>query len=400
MNATTILERSASATPALVRGRMVAAAPVNIVGAGVFSAAGEGLPALRRALTDPVTARPHDTAGPAPSMDGEPLPPLTVRPITDFDPARWLGGKGLRRLTRTDQLAMAACTAALEGLGEGPGSRHTGMVLGTTVGSAGAQTAFLRDTFVQERPYLVNPSDFPGTLMNSAAGKTAIKHTLTGANATVAGGPVGSVHALRFARTALMAGHVRRMLAGGVEELSVPAAWAWYRSGALRPGASLGEGSAVFALERPDPHTPRSAPVLGRLLACEVGFADPRTARSGPRAVAVRLAQVIRSALLRSGLTAEDVALVSLGAAARRGWSAVELSAVSDVFAEVPRPHWLRTDQVFGETSGASAALQLAAVLARWQDPLTSTDERAAVITSVGPDGSVGALVVTRPPVR
>ncbi|MEU3056097.1 beta-ketoacyl synthase N-terminal-like domain-containing protein [Streptomyces griseus] len=328
------------------------------------------------------------------------MPPLTVLPVVDFEAAAVLGSKGIRRLTRTDQLAMAACTLALNSLGEGPGPRHTGMVLGTTVGSAAAQGGFLRDTLVQERPYLVNPSDFPGTLMNSAAGRTAIKHALTGANATVAGGPLSSVHALRFARNALIAGHARRMLAGGVEELSAPAAWAWYRSGLLRSGASLGEGSAVFALELPGSPASGGALPLGRLLACEVGFASPHTPRSGPRAVARRLAQVIRSALLRSGLTAEDIALVSLGASARRGWSAVEQSAVTDVFAEVPRPHWLHTDHVFGETSGAGAALQLAAVLARWQDPRTSPDERAAVITSVGSDGSVGAFAVTRGPGR
>ncbi len=55
-------------------------------------------------------------------------------------------------------------------------------------------------------------------------------------------------------------------------------------------------------------------------------------------------------------------------------------------------------DLALGETYGASAALQLAAVLAHWQAPATpDRGERVAVLTSVGPDGCVGCLVVTRP---
>ncbi|MGX1670445.1 beta-ketoacyl synthase N-terminal-like domain-containing protein [Streptomyces sp. NPDC055400] len=399
MNVSPLLERPTATAPALLRGRMMAARPVNIVGAGVFSAAGPGLAALREALLHADNARGRTAAGTVSGPDGDPLPPIATRPVTGFDPASVLGSRGLKRLTRTDQLAMAASNVALAEAGEGPGTRHTGLAFGTTVGSSQAQTAFLRDTYVQERPYLVNPSDFPGTLMNSGSSKTAIRQSLTGVNATVSGGPLGSVHALRFARNALAAGHVRRMIAGGVEELSTPAAWAWYRSGLLRPGASLGEGSAAFALELPGHQSPQPHAVLGQLLACEAGFASPYItdpARTGPQAVARRLVQVIRSTLLRSGLTVEDIALVSLGASARRGWSAVEQSALTTVFAEVPRPHRLRTDQVFGETGGASAALQLAAVLARWQDRTAHTGERAAIITSVGSDGSVGAMAVSR----
>ncbi|WP_037878810.1 beta-ketoacyl synthase N-terminal-like domain-containing protein [Streptomyces sp. NRRL F-5727] len=364
------------------------AVPLDIVGAGVFSAAGPGL----AALAGPGVA----SAGAAPDADGS-WPPLPVLGVTGFDAEAVLGRKGLRGLSRTDRLAMAACLAAATAAPADAGER-TGIVLGTDVGSTAAQADFFRDTFTRERPYLVNPSAFPGTLMNSAAGRTAIRLGLTGLNATVSGGALASLHALRYARNALVNGHADRLLVGGVEEASAAGAWAWHRAGALRPGAALGEGCAVLVLRDgtrggTDGHAGGGEP-LGRLLACETGYADP--VAEGPLGVAGRLAECVRTALLRSGLTGDDERpLVVPGAGARRGWAAVELRALREVFGPLSASRVLRVDGALGETHAASGALRLAAVLARWQ--AGAGDERAAVLTAVGQDGSVGAAVVTRP---
>ncbi|MFJ6465823.1 beta-ketoacyl synthase N-terminal-like domain-containing protein [Streptomyces sp. NPDC091387] len=365
---------------------------LDIVGHGVFSPAGQGLPPIAAALAGAgraVAQQPPD----------ESWPRLPVRTVADFDPMAVLGRKGLSRMSRTDQLAMAACLSAVGPSATGPASERTGIVLGVNVGSAGAQEAFFRDSFVQERPYLVNPSAFPGTLMNSAAGRTAIRLGVTGMNATVSGGSLASLHALRYARNALVNGHADRLLVGGVEEASEPSAWAWHRSGALRPGSALGEGCAVFVLQREDLHGSTDDGGdrrLGKLLACEIGFADPAT--QGPLGVARRLADCVRSALMRSGLPATEPVAVAPGAGARRGWGGIERRALRSAIGSVPQSRLVRIDDVFGETYAAGVALQLAAVLARWQDGVTTPDnERAALVTTVGPDGSVGALVVARP---
>ncbi|WP_181874683.1 beta-ketoacyl synthase N-terminal-like domain-containing protein [Marinitenerispora sediminis] len=242
--------------------------------------------------------------------------------MADFRPQERLGRKGLSRLTRSDQLVMAACGEALAGLARTAGPLdeeargRTGIVVGTGTGSVRRLAEFTRDTFVQERPYMVNPSHFPGTLMNSPAGQSAIRYGLTGVNSTLSGGPVAGLSALRFARNALLGGHADRLLAGGVEELSAQSAWAWYRTGALGPGVAVGEGSAVFVLERAGarPHGP--AP-LGHLLACELRSTDPA---EGAAAVGRRLAECVGDALRGAGVAAEDVAVVVPGAAGRRGW--------------------------------------------------------------------------------
>ncbi|ARZ68974.1 hypothetical protein SMD11_3338 [Streptomyces albireticuli] len=378
---------------------------VDLLGCAVHSAAGPGLAALGAALEGrgPAVADAADR----PAAPGDvPYPPLDVRPAAGFDPAAVLGRKGLSRLTRTDLLGVATCTEALEAAG-GPGGLNglagpdgsavageTGVVLGSALGSASAVAEFTRDTLVQERPYLVNPSAFPSTLMNSAASRAAIRHGLTGLNATVSGGPLASLHALRYARNALVRGHARQLLVGGVEELSPHGAWAWHRAGALAPGTALGEGCAVFVTRLAAGPGPAAGPApLARLLACDIGSAGPE---AGPLGVARRLADCVRGALARSGVAPEDVAVAAVGAAGRRGWAAVEERGLRLAFGPGPEPRRLRVQPVLGETHSAGGALQLAAVLARWQQPAAAA-EGAAVITSVGPDGSVGCAVVVRP---
>ncbi|WP_189307650.1 beta-ketoacyl synthase N-terminal-like domain-containing protein [Streptomyces cinerochromogenes] len=368
--------------------------PVDVVGCTVFSTAGQGLDPIADALLRGTAAE----GGPAGEAAAGDYPPgLDVRSVPGFSPADTLGRKGLGRLTRTDQLVSVACSLALGELPEQAAQTEpadTGIVLGTSVGSTGRVGEFIRDTFVQELPYFVNPSHFPGILMNSAAGRAAIRLGLTGVNSTVSGGPLAGLHALRFARTALLAGHARRLLTGAFEELSAQRAWAWHRSGGTAAGVPLGEGGAVFVLQAPDEHAEGPRP-LARLLACDVGFADPADGLPG---VSRRLADCVRTALVRSEIAPEDVAVAAPGASGRRGWARVEEAALREVFSPAQGPRRLAVQQVLGETDSANGALQLAAVLARWQDGRQDTGrERAAVITSVGPDGSVGCAVVARP---
>jgi 3-oxoacyl-[acyl-carrier-protein] synthase II len=359
---------------------------VDIVGCGVFSAAGRGLAPIAEAFS----------FGPKAASALEPdagWPPVAVRPLAGFDPSALLGRKGLSRMTRTDQLAMAACADALEDSGEGPAAERTGIVLGTAVGSAAAVMDFFRDTFEQARPYLVNPSHFPGTLMNSAAGKTAIRQRLTGINATLSGGAMASMHALRYARAMLVEGRAERLIAGGVEELSPLGAWAWHRGRALADGAALAEGCAMFALDKPG----GGGRVLGRLLASESGYSDPA---NGLSSLPGRLAACVHSALERGGLRPDQVSVVVPGATGRRGWAAVEERALRQVFSagSVPR---LQPHQVLGESYSAGTAMNLAALLAGWLHPWDrTTDDRVALLTSIGFDGSVGCLLVAHPDFR
>ncbi len=364
--------------------RIVRSGVADIVAAGVFSIAGAGLDPLR-GLAPAVPGTGAGDTGAGDEVRGWPGRPMPL-PVTGFDPEAVLGARGLSRLSRTDQLAMTASVTALDAAGaSGPAPGQTGMVLGTSIGSTGTVLEFLRDTFEQARPYLVNPSQFPSTMLNSAAGRTAIRCGLTGVNATVAGGPIAGFHAMRYAGRALRTGQVRRMLAGAVEELAPELAAVWPRG--LAAGVPLAEGAAVFVLDAPGTLVGDDPRLLGRLLAAETGFVD---AARGVAAVTARLADCVRSALARVGLTPDRVTLLVPGALGRRGWAAVEERALREVFgARDAGPRRLRLVDTVGETLAAGCGMQLAATLANW-----SGTPEVAVLTNLGLDGSVGCLVL------
>ncbi|MER7054561.1 MULTISPECIES: beta-ketoacyl synthase N-terminal-like domain-containing protein [unclassified Streptomyces] len=370
---------------------MTTAAPVQplpLVGVGVVSSAGYGLTPLAAAPD------PHS----APTGAGEPdaaYPPRPVRPVAGFAVADHLGRKGTKNLDRLAGLSLVACKQALEAAGAVVGASapdRTGVVLATNTGSIAGYSDLLYDTLTLEKPYLINPGKFAGSVMNCSAGQMAIRHGLKGLNATVAGGRSASLYAFRHARLAMAAGRAESLLVGGAEELSAPAAWAWHHAGTLRAGAPVGEGSAVFVVEAEE--SP-DRPPLAELLACEVGYhgwAGTRRRPPGRRGLTDALATTVTRALERSGVRPEEPVTVSLSATGHIGLDRLEERAVRLALGG-RTPEQVRVSEVLGETYSASGALQLAALLAHWRRTPAGAP-RTGLVTSVGHDGNAGALVV------
>jgi 3-oxoacyl-[acyl-carrier-protein] synthase II len=358
--------------------------PLMITGCGVVSPAGIGLAALG-------TGACHQRADLA--AIAEDLPPIQLSAVPDLTVEKYLGSKGVRHLDRTTKLALIACNRALAGLAHPLADEHrdrTGVMIGTSTGSIRSSSEFCRDTLVHDKPYLVRANLFPNSVMNCCASQIAIWNSLRGVNATLAGGRVASLAAIRYARNVITAGHVDRALVGGVEELSAQSAWAWHLSAKLAPNASLGEGCAVFVVETPQAATAAGRPPLAELLACEFGSggaADERTS------LTAGLAKCIERALRRSGVGAHEITTVSLGATGQRGLERIEERGVEAALGVLPLRQ-IRVASVIGETFSASGALQIAGLLAVWRaDP---TAGGVALVTSVGHDGNVGCLVVRR----
>ncbi|MFD5931669.1 beta-ketoacyl synthase N-terminal-like domain-containing protein [Streptomyces sp. NPDC060333] len=357
----------------------VAVLPLAITAVGVATPAGLGLEALGRAVGDGIAGHAEEVPG------DETPPPRPVRTVPDLRTAELIGRKGVRHLDRTTQLGLVACGLALDAQAEPMGER-TGVVLGTSTGSIRSSSEYSMETLSQERPYLVNPSLFPNTVMNCAAGQIAIRHGLRGVNATLAGGHLAGVQALRYARNALRQGHADRLLVGGVEEFSAQGAWGWHRSGALDAEAPVGEGAAVLVVEPQAAALAAGRPALARVLACETGFA-PR------HGLAEGLASVVGAALRRSGKNPDEVTTVSLGCTGRTGLDRVEERALGLALGGALPGQVVRVKETVGECFSADGVLQIAAVLGLWQRE-GRTRGGTAVVTSLSGDGLVGCAVI------
>lgn len=347
------------------------------------------------------------------------------RLLDGFDATTLIGKKGTRTLDRMTSLVIATAGMVLAGRPATPGSPDAperpasiGLVLGTSTGSVASITDFTRDTFVRERPYLVNPANFPNTVMNSSAGRTAIWYKLRGPNSTIAAGHLTGLVALRYATRMIRLGYADTLLVGAVEEVSTAvsvAVAAVRKAGDAAAGSgstTLGEGCVFFLLDGQQAangagigsgsgagsgagngtangavDSPADA---AEIVDFEFGVTE-FGAGAGPPAAG--LARTIRSLLARTGVAPQDVWLTSLAQSGDGDLDEAELAAVDEVLGGAGRR--VVAAERTGNSFSALGAFQLAAALAvAGQDRPAGAPTRPCLLTSLGTDGSVGCALV------
>jgi 3-oxoacyl-[acyl-carrier-protein] synthase II len=345
---------------------------VVVTGIGVVSPLGDSAAALHQALVAgrtafaPVTAFPVDGAGAHHAAE-----------VAGFDPARYLGDANFRPLDRTGLLAACAARLALEDAGWTGGAEPGGelaLVLGTMYGSVRTIAEFDRRG-IEAGPLYVKPFDFANSVINAAAGQTAIWHRLRGPNSTVSTGNTSGVQALALAADLVSEGRAAVALAGGAEELCFESFVAFARAGALAPdsepprpfdagrrGFALGEGAAFLVLESAAGAAARGARVLARVLGHGSAFDASQgcDAASGARAVS----RAVRLALGDAGVAAADVDAVSAAASGHLSADRAEAAGLADALGPRAATVALTAPKgAFGECLGASGGLQAAALV-------------------------------------
>jgi 3-oxoacyl-[acyl-carrier-protein] synthase II len=357
-----------------------------VTGWSAVCSAGVGAGALagRLAGADLATA-PVDSGVPVGHLYAEPLPDPTGHALVDFDVREYLGRKGTSVYDRATALAVVCCQDALRAAGttvDDTTRTRTGVAFGTSLGSFKSTSDFSRDTLVQEKPYLVNPVRFPNTVMNCAAGQVAIRFGLRGINATIAGGTLAFLNAVRYAGNAIERGYVDAVLTGAVEEYTPHRAWAGHLTGATGVVAS-GEAAAVFVLADPGAPGWTGAGRAARILAVCTGYGP------GGGEVAERvLESCVHRALRRATVDPGSIAIVVTGESDetdRREYRPVVRALGHQAVRVQPK-------RLFGECDAASGALALAVLLAA--AGTGGLPDGLALITGRGVDGAVGAAIV------
>ncbi|WP_020519553.1 beta-ketoacyl synthase N-terminal-like domain-containing protein [Catelliglobosispora koreensis] len=319
------------------------------------------------ALAERVSSGQAHPGVPVGSLYEAELPAADGHALTDFDVKTHLGRKGTSFYDRATALAVVACGEALANahieIDEETRPR-IGIALGTTLGSFKSTSDFSMETLVQPKPYLVNPVLFPNTVMNCAAGQAAIRYGLRGANATITGGPMAFLNALRYAGNAINRGYADTMLVGAVEEFTPHRAWMTALSGKVPHPA--GEAVAVFAVS-----TVRMAPVA-EVLAIANGYGP---GGQGSEALAGCVQRVLRKAHASAG----DIRLHAITREAESG-----ALAGTKIF---------RAAQHFGDCGAATGAIALASVL-ELHEAEPARDGELTLLTASTDDGAVGAAII------
>ncbi len=402
---------------------------VVVTGVGLVSSLGDEPAAWHRAL-----ARGESGLRPIRSFDTGVLGPRHAGEVPDFAPESYLGKVNLRPVDRTARLVIVAAHQAFAASGwtkERRAEHDVGLVLGTMFGSVHTISAFDRRALVAGPKY-AKPFDFANSVINAAAGQTAIWHDLRGINSTVAGGTAAGLQALGYAAEVIRTGRSDAVLAGGADELCFESLYGFHQAGRLcaeaaggpgacvpfgacRGGFALGEGAGLLMLEEAAAAEARGAQVLaeirghGNCYDCSRGT-DERSAEAVARAAGLALAD--------AGLAAGDVEAVSAAANGSVLGDRHEAQGLAALFAGVPEgPPVTAVKSMLGETLGASGAFATIALVESMRAgvlpgirgleepeaglPLGGLDAEArqiaarrGLVSAVGLDGNVAALVV------
>jgi len=302
--------------------------------------------------------------------------------IGSFQPELYLKGKPLRPLDRTGRIVAAAAMLALENSGwtaEILREHDVGLVLGTMFGSVHTISEFDRRGLT-EGPSYVSPMDFANTVLNAAAGQTAIWHNLRGINSTIGCGATSGLMALGYAADLIRYGGHTALLTGGADEFCFESFCGFDQAGLLcrcnghsefpvpfsaqRSGFALGEGAALLMLEEWDAAVERGAPMLGEICGHGSAYDPAGNGECGPGAIA----RAMNSALHDSGIHAAEVSCISASANGSVFADRNEALAIRATFnGNGDKVPVTAIKSMVGEALGASGALQTVALLQSFQ---------------------------------
>ncbi|MBM3740570.1 MAG: hypothetical protein FJW39_32885 [Acidobacteria bacterium] len=399
---------------------------VVITGAGLVSALGDSSESLFAALCE--GRRAH---APIQGIDTSGLKSRTGAAIQGFVEKTYLGVKNMRPYDRTARLVLAAARLASDSATltiDDLKQREAGLVLGTMFCSVRTIAEFDRRAITAGVEY-ASVMDFANTVINAAAGQTAIWYGLRGLNATICGGLASGLQALGYAADMIRLGRSSLIYAGGGEEFSFEGLLGFERAGWLsteaecpvpfdsrRDGMVLGEGAALLVLEDSDSAAARGAVVKGEILGHATGF--DRSRGKDVQTGAAALERCIRGAMAEARVEPASIGLVSVSANGSTTSDQAEALAIGAALnsraAAVPV---MAVKAALGEPVGAGGALQtIAAIEAMRQGSVPGITGLAetgdsfplgavsaftgplqastALITSQGLDGNCCALIV------
>ncbi len=354
----------------------------------------------------------------------------------DFDPAVFLGKKGLRDLDRSTRLICSAAKLAIDDskLNINEDNTHTtGVSIGSTFGSLHSISQFDRTGLI-EGPKFVNPSHFPNTVINSPASHVSIRFYIKGFNTTISTGFCAGLDAIFYGTDFIKMKRAKVVLAGGVEELCEETFMGFYKLGCLsgldgsepiscpydrrRNGLILSEGAAVIILEEEDHALKRGANILAILKGYGNAF-DPK-AEIGFNYEGDGLKEAIEIAIKDAAIEPEDIDCVISCANSTKGLDRMETKALKKAFGGFARRISVTSiKSMIGETYSASGALSMSAAIGVLQtglipptinyeesdpdcdlnyvnkEPL-KRDVKNILITSADPYGQNSAIIIGR----
>ena len=294
--------------------------------------------------------------------------------IDDWDPLPYFDNpKDARRSDRVEQFALAAASEAFAQAGTlNVDPSRFGTIFATGIGGLHTleEQVIVR---VEKGERRVSPFLVPMMMANASGAAISMRYGLQGPNETICTACAAGTHALGYAARLIAWGRCDAVASGGSESAATATSIAGFgnmtalsSSGTSMPfderrdGFVMGEGAAVFILERYDLAETRGATILGEIL----GSASNADAHhiTAPSPGGTGAIACMRLALDDAELSPADIAFVNAHGTSTPLNDAAEAEAIATVFGGRSVPV-TSGKGVTGHALGAAGALEAAQVL-------------------------------------
>jgi 3-oxoacyl-[acyl-carrier-protein] synthase II len=294
--------------------------------------------------------------------------------VQDWDPLPYFESpKDARRSDRCEQFALAAAGEAIAQSGSLPyQSERIGTIFGTGIGGLRTleEQVIVRFEKGERR---VSPFLVPMMMSNASGAAISMRYGFQGPAETVCTACAASTHAIGNAARLIAWGRCDAVVTGGSESAATITALAGFANmtalsstlvskpfDATRDGFIMGEGAAVFVLERLDMAIARGAHIVAEI----VGAASNADAHhiTAPSPGGVGATRCMQLALEDAGLQASDIKQINAHGTSTPLNDSAEAQAIEAVFGDRSVPV-VSIKGVTGHPLGAAGALEAAAVL-------------------------------------
>ncbi len=321
--------------------------------------------------------------------------------LQDWDPLPYFDSpKDARRSDRCEQFALAAAGEAIAQSGTLPyDPSRIGTIFGTGIGGLRTleEQVIVR---VEKGERRVSPFLVPMMMSNASGAAISMRYGFQGPAETVCTACAASTHAIGNAARLIAWGRCDAVVTGGSESAATITALAGFANmtalsstlvskpfDATRDGFIMGEGAAVFVLERLDMAVARGAHIVAEI----VGAASNADAHhiTAPSPGGVGATRCMQLALEDAGPQSSDIKQINAHGTSTPLNDSAEAQAITAVFGDRSVPV-VSIKGVTGHPLGAAGALEAAAVLLSIEKSLIPP---TAGTTVIDPEMSIDVVI-------
>ncbi len=315
--------------------------------------------------------------GPITHFDSEKFSARIAGEVRDFDPAKFIEKKEIKKMDAFIHFAVAAAQEAMDDSGlkitESNAER-----IGVDIGSALGGLAIIereQEKLLNGGPGRISPFFIPATIINLAAGQVSMRFGAKGPNTAPATACASGAHAIGDSFRMIRRGDVDAMLCGGGEAAITATGIGGFAAmralstrndaptEASRPfdkgrdGFVMGEGAGILLLESLDQALARGAKIYAEI----VGYGQSADAfhLTQPDEVGDGARRAMRNALADAGITPDDIGYLNAHGTSTPAGDRAETAAIHALFGDHPaRLAVSSTKSMTGHLLGAAGAVE------------------------------------------